>query len=129
MEIRALLGALWRNKTGPVLVAAQIALTLAVVVNMAYIVHQKLDDANKPTGMDFSDTFWFVTEPNTTDYNYAAAVKADLVYLHSLPGVVAATTVNNVPQTFSNSTIPFAADPQTLLNPNGGVFGTLYFGT
>ena len=50
MEIRALLSALWRNKTGPLLVAAQVALTLAVVVNMAYIVRQKLEDAGKPTG-------------------------------------------------------------------------------
>jgi putative ABC transport system permease protein len=129
MEIRPLLSALWRNKTGPLLVAAQVALTLAVVVNMAYIVHQKLADAGKPTGIDLGNTFWILTEANTADYNYPAAVKADLAYLNSLPGVVAATTVNNIPQTFSNSSLTFAADPQTLLNPSGGVFGTLYFGT
>jgi putative ABC transport system permease protein len=129
MEIRALLSAMWRNKTGPLLVAAQVALTLAVVVNMAYIVRQKLDDANKPTGLDLSNTFWIAAEANTSDYNYNAAVKADLAYLNSLPGVVAASPVNNVPQTFSNMDLPFAADPQTLLNPNGGEFGTLYFGT
>lgn len=129
MEIRALLSALWRNKTGPLLVAAQVALTLAVVVNMAYIVQQKLADANKPTGMSFSDSFWILAKANTSDYNYPAAVKADLAYLNSLPGVVAASTVNNIPQTYDNSDLPFAADPQTLLNPNGGVVGTLYFGT
>jgi putative ABC transport system permease protein len=129
MEIRALLSAMWRNKTGPLLVAAQVALTLAVVVNMAYIVQQKLQDANKPTGLDLKDTFWIATEASTADYNYPAAVKADLAYLNSLPGVVAASTVNNVPQTWSNTDLPFAADPQTLLNPNGGVFGTLYLGT
>ena len=63
MEIRALLSAMWRNKTGPLLVAAQVALTLAVVVNMAYIVRQKLEDANKPTGLDLTNTFWIATEP------------------------------------------------------------------
>jgi putative ABC transport system permease protein len=129
MEIRPLLAALWRNKTGPLLVAAQIALTLAVVVNMAYLVHQKLADAGKPTGIDLGNVFWITTEANTSDYNYAAAVKADLAYLNSLPGVVAASTANNIPQTFSNSSLTFAADPQTLLNPSGGTFGTLYFGT
>ena len=129
MEIRALLSAMWRNKTGPLLVAAQVALTLAVVVNMAYIVRQKLEDANKPTGLDLSNTFWIAAEANTSDYNYSAAVKGDLAYLNSLPGVVAASPVNNVPQTFSNMDLPFAADPQTLLNPNGGEFGTVYFGT
>ena len=129
MEIRALLSALWRSKTGPLLVAAQVALTLAVVVNMAYIVHQKLSDAGKPTGMDFGNMFWITTQANTPDFNYTAAVKADLQYLNALPGVVAATPVNNRPQTFSNMGLPFAADPQTLLNPNGGVPGTIYFGT
>jgi len=129
MEIRALLSALWRNKTGPLLVAAQVALTLAVVVNVAYIVRQKLEDANKPTGLDLNNTFWIATEASTSDYNYPAAVKADLTYLNSLPGVVAASTINHVPQTFSNTDMPFAADPQTLLNPNGGIFGALYFGT
>jgi len=129
MEIRALLSALWRNKTGPLLVGAQVALTLAVVVNVAYVVQQKLQDANKPTGLDLNNMFWIVTEANTADYNYPVAVKADLAYLNSLPGVVAASTVNNVPQTFSNSDMPFAADPHKLLNPNGGESGTLYFGT
>src|SRR5689334_22239164 len=106
MEIRALLSALWRNKTGPLLVAAQVALTLAVVVNMTYIVRQKLEDAGKPTGLDLNNTFWIVTEANNSEFNYPAAVKADLAYLNSLPGVVAASTVNNVPQTWSNMDLP-----------------------
>lgn len=129
MEIRALLSALWRNKTGPFLVAAQVALTLAVVVNMAYIVQQKLADAGKPTGMQLRDSFWIASEAITSGYNYPSAVKADLAWLNSLPGVLAASTVNNVPQTFDNMDLPFAADPQTLLTPNGGVDGTIYFGT
>jgi hypothetical protein len=45
--------------------------------------------------------FWIATKANTADYNYPAAVKADLAYLNSLPGVSAASTVNNLPQTWS----------------------------
>jgi putative ABC transport system permease protein len=129
MEIRALLSAMWRNKTGPLLVAAQVALTLAVVVNMAYIVRQRLEDAGKPTGLDLNNMFWIATQASTGDYNYAAAVKADLAYLNSLPGVLAASTANPLPQTWSNLGLPFASNPQTLQTPNGGVPGTIYFGT
>jgi len=129
MEIRALVSAMWRNKTGPLLVAAQVALTLAVVVNMAYIVRQRLEDAGKPTGLDLNNMFWIVTQASTLDYNYAAAVKADLAYLNSLPGVLAASTANHLPQTWSNMNLPFAANPQVLQTPNGGVPGTIYFGT
>ena len=129
MEIRALVSAMWRNRTGPILVAAQVALTLAVVVNMAYIVHQKLADAGKPTGLDLNNMFWITTEANTPDYNYPAAVKADLEYLNSLPGVVAASNINNLPQTWSSMNLPFATNPERLLIPNGGESGTIYFGT
>ena len=65
MEIRALLSALWRSKTGPLLVAAQVALTLAVVVNMAYIVRQRLADAGMPTGLDLNNMFWITTQAST----------------------------------------------------------------
>jgi putative ABC transport system permease protein len=129
MEIRALLSAMTRNKTGPLLVAAQIALTLAVVVNMAYLVRQKLEDAGKPTGLDLNNMFWIATKALTTDYNYVAAVKADLAYLNSMPGVLAASTANNLPQTWSNLGLPFASNAQALQTPNGGVGGTIYFGT
>ena len=129
MEIRALLSAMWRSKTGPLLVAAQVALTLAVVVNMAYIVRQRLEDAGKPTGLDLNNMFWITTQANTADFNYPAAVKADLTYLNSRPGVLAATTANNLPQTWSNMGLPFASSPQILQTPNGGVPGTIYFGT
>jgi len=129
MEIRALLSAMWRNKTGPLLVASQVALTLAVVVNMAYIVQEKLADASKPTGIDLHNTFWITTAANTSDYNYPAAVKADLAYLNSLPEVVAASPVNNLPQTWSSMDLPFASSPEQLQVPNGGVPGTVYFGT
>jgi putative ABC transport system permease protein len=129
MEIRALLSAMWRSKTGPLLVAAQVALTLAVVVNMAYIVRQRLEDAGMPTGLDLNNMFWITTQASTADYNYPAAVKADLAYLNSRPGVLAASTVNNLPQTWSNLGLPFASNPQILQTPNGGVPGTIYFGT
>ena len=97
MEIRALLSALRRNKTGPILVSAQVAITLAVLVNVAYIVQQRVEEVSKPTGMDLDNMFWVSTGTTSQDYNYATAVKADLIYLNSLPGVVAASTISNLP--------------------------------
>ena len=51
MEIRALLSAMWRNRTGPILVAAQVAITLAVVVNVGYVVQLRLKNVAEPTGL------------------------------------------------------------------------------
>ena len=129
MEIRALLSALKRNKTGPVLVSAQVAITLAVLVNVAYIVQQRVEEVSKPTGMDLDNMFWIATGASSPDYNYATAVKADLAYLNSLPGVVAASTINNLPQTGSITGLPFASNAEALQRPNGGTGALVYFGT
>lgn len=129
MEIRALFSALRRNKTGPILVAVQVAITLAVLVNVAYIVQQRIEEVSKPTGMDLDNLFWIATGASSRDFNYATAVKADLIYLNSLPGVVAASTINNLPQTGATTGLPFAANLEALQRPNGGTGALIYFGT
>src|SRR3954454_16949819 len=98
MEIRALLSALWRNRVGPVLVAAQVAVTLAVVVNVSYIVPTSLENISQPTGIDTSNIFWLVSTAYTPEFNQVAAIPADVAWLQSLPGVVAAATASSVPQ-------------------------------
>jgi putative ABC transport system permease protein len=129
VEILALLSALRRNKTGPILVAVQVAITLAVLVNVAYIVQQRIEEVSKPTGMDLDNLFWIATGTTSRDVNYATAVKADLIYLNSLAGVVAASTINNLPQTGFMTGLPFAASSEALQSPNGGTGAQVYFGT
>jgi putative ABC transport system permease protein len=128
VEIRALLSALRRNKTGPVLVSVQVAITLAVLVNVAYIVRQRVEEVSKPTGMDLDNMFWIATGTSSPDFNYATAVKGDLIYLNSLPGVVAASPINSLPQTGSITGLPFASNLEALQRPNGGIGGLIYFG-
>jgi putative ABC transport system permease protein len=112
LEIRPLLSALWRTRTGPLLVAVQVAIALAVLVNVAYIVQQRIATARAPTGIDLSNIFWIAGQAYSPDYNQATAVKADLAYLNSIPGVVAAAISSNLPQIFSESDLPFASTPE-----------------
>src|SRR5262245_22337950 len=128
MEIRALLTSMWRSRTGPILVAAQVALTLAVVVNVAYIVQQRLATATKPTGIDIPNIFWFTVAPQETNYNYAAAVEADLAYLNSLPGVIAATTSNGAPQTWNTMGLLFGPTQESVTTP-AATPARVYFAT
>ena len=127
MEIRALMKAMWRSRTGPLLVAAQVAITLAVLTNVAYIVQQRLETAGKPTGMDVDNIFWATVQPYVQEYNYEAAARSDLAWLNSLPAVVAATTTNILPQTWSGLGLPFAAKAEQLNTPNGGTGGRIYY--
>jgi putative ABC transport system permease protein len=129
VEIRSLLKSLWRNKTGPLLVSAQVSITLVVLVNVAWVVEQRIEQVNLPTGLDLDNMFWIETQATSKDYPYASAVEADLSYLNSLPGIAAATTTNNLPQTGSQLGLPFASNPETLQKPNAATGAAIYFGT
>src|SRR5215831_4921688 len=128
MEIRSLLSAMWRNRVGPVLVAVQVAITLSVVVNVAYIVQLRLENTSQPTGIDIDNIFWVVSTAYTPEYNPVSATPADLTWLQSLPGVVAAANSNLIPQGFGTMTLPFAAD-MAALEKGGGAGSVVYLGT
>lgn len=133
MEIRALLSAMWRSRVGPVLVAAQVAITLAVVVNVAYIVKLRVDNISQATGVDVDNLFWVSMQAYVPDYNAAVAAPADVTWLQSLPGVVAAASSNLVPQGFGSTILPFSNDPALLERaegPGNGVMPAVtYLGT
>lgn len=125
METRAMLSAMWRSRTGPILVAAQVAITLAVLVNVTYIIQQRVANISQPTGLDLPNIFWVQTQAYTPEYNLAAAIPADLDYLKKLPGVKAAATSFLVPQNWSTMTLPYSPDP-TVLEKGGGAPAVTY---
>jgi len=111
MEIKALLKALWRSRTGPVLIAVQIAIALAVLVNIAYVVAGRIEVYRRPTGIDIDNIFWVMSQGFGKDYDQASAVRSDLAYLNGLPGVIAAAASLSLPQTFSGYGLPFSTTP------------------
>src|SRR5579862_2437782 len=110
-NIRPILSALLRNRTGAVLVATQIALALAILVNATYIVKQRIDTINHPTGMDEANLFAIDAFGFTTRYDHASAVHADLAWLGSLDGVESASVSNAIPLSMSGSSSPLFRTP------------------
>lgn len=112
-NIRPLLSALRRNPTGAVLVALQVAITLAVLVNAAWIVTQRIEKIERPTGIDTRDTFEILMSGSSRRFNIEQAERADLAYLRGLPGVVAATTTLGTPLTESGGDTDLSRKPGT----------------
>jgi putative ABC transport system permease protein len=106
LNIRPILSSLLRNRTGAVLVALQIALALAILVNATYIAKQRVDSINRPTGIDDPNLFVIESAGFTSRYDYASSVRDDLAYLRQLPGVVAAAPTNAVPLSGNGSAAP-----------------------
>jgi putative ABC transport system permease protein len=88
-----------RNWTGPVLVAAQISITLAVLINAVYIVKQRVDRIGRPTGIDVENIFVIRSVGVNDKYAHEAAMRADLAYLRGVTGVVAAAPISSPPLT------------------------------
>ncbi len=97
LNVRPILSALLRNRTGAVLVAVQVAIALAVLVNAIYIVVQRIDKIHRPTGLDEQNIFVIQSGGFTERYHEVPSVREDLAYLRSLDGVIAATPSNSVP--------------------------------
>ena len=101
MEIRPILSALLRSKTGAFLIAAQVALTLAILGNAIYIVQDRLEIAARPSGADEANTFYIRLYSFREGVDVPAMLDADLAMVRALPGVKAVATANMAPLTQS----------------------------
>ncbi|WP_133499309.1 ABC transporter permease [Cognatilysobacter terrigena] len=124
MEIRPILSALLRSKTGAVLIAAQIALTLAIIANALYIVNDRVARSIRPSGIDEANSF-FITFAGIGDMaDKEAMQKRDVEVLKAIPGVVDAAWVNQYPMTQNGWGLGLTTTPQ---DPSSGVNGAAYF--
>ena len=99
MAIKALCSSLWRSPVGPLLLAVQVALSMMILANVAYVVSVRLETTGRPTGMDLDNIFWIRSEGHGQNYDQQSVTRFDLEYLNSLPGVLAACATSSIPQT------------------------------
>jgi putative ABC transport system permease protein len=97
MEIRPILSAMLRNKTGAILVGLQIALTLAVVANAVFIIMQRVEKIGRPPGIDSDNLFFVQSYGFGPNYDQRSTIDNDLRLLRSLPGVLSASPINGIP--------------------------------
>ena len=86
MEIRPILSALLRNRAGAILVALQIAITLAIVVNAVYLTQQRVSKISRDSGIDDQNIFSFVAQGFEKDFDFHGMVRDDMALIRQLPG-------------------------------------------
>jgi putative ABC transport system permease protein len=60
MEIRPILSTLLRHRTGPLLVALQVALSLAILANAIFVVQQRVAASQRPSGVADEDNVGYL---------------------------------------------------------------------
>jgi len=113
MEIRPILSAMLRNKTGPILVALQVALSLGILANSLHIVNERREVVARPSGLsDEAATFYFTVRNLNNDgpEQQLATMKREADVLRAVPGVAAVANVTQMPLSRSGSNSSVALD-------------------
>ena len=99
MEIKPIFSALMRSKTGPVLVAVQVALSLAILANALHIVSVRQGIAARPTGIANEEQVFNldvkVLHPGGHEQQLATQ-KAEAAALRAVPGIASVAGTNQI---------------------------------
>lgn len=106
MTISPILSALLRNKTGAVLVAVQVAISLAILANALHIVNVRQAVAARPSGVADESSVFYVSSrylvKESAEYDLAVQ-RREIALLSAMSGVASVATVNQHPMTNSGS--------------------------
>lgn len=111
MNVKPVVSALLRNRVGAILVALEIAIALAVLVNAAFIVGQRIAKIDEPTGLAYHDMFAITLAGLTSDFDLQRSMRDDLAYLRGLHGIVTAAPSGTIPLTGDGSSGSLYLEP------------------
>lgn len=111
MEIRPIISAMWRNRTGPILIALQIAIALAIITNAAFIIEQRYEKMNRPTGMDEQNLIFARSIGFGKSYDQLSTIREDMDTLEAMPGIVSVGFIDEIPLSGSGSNSSFSSTP------------------
>jgi putative ABC transport system permease protein len=97
MELGPIWRALMRNKTSYILIALQIAVTMAIMVNAIGIIQDRSKQMARPSGIDEENIFYVTSLVYDPDTDGEALGESDLDALRKFPGVHNAVLTNTVP--------------------------------
>jgi putative ABC transport system permease protein len=106
VEIRPILSSLLRSRTGPLLVALQVAISLAILANALFVVQQRIASSQRPSGVDREQDVGYVFARPMERRSHADALaeqQRELAALKALPGVVSAAWTSQMPMSRSGS--------------------------
>ena len=134
MTLPPILAALKKHKAGVILITLQIALTLAIVCNAVFIIGQRIDRINRPSGIDEKNLFLitqaWVGAPNGDDQGSIdkldAMQQTDVATLRNLPDVESAIAINTLPLLNSTWSGGIGLKPN---QQNSTAQAAFYFGT
>ncbi len=126
MEIRPILSALLRNKTAPLLIAAQVAISLAILANALHVINLRLATSARPSGIEDEANVFYIAKRPLQKLNHAdtlAQQQRDAEALAAIPGVKAVSFASQMPMSQSGNNSGLSTDrKQTQSTATAGMY-------
>jgi len=113
MEIRPILSQLMKSRTGPLLVAVQVAISLAILVNALFIVQQRIAVSERPSGVADERNVGYVTARPLRTLSHPevlAEQQRELELIRGIGGVQSVAWTSQMPLSRSGSSGSVRAD-------------------
>lgn len=126
MHFFPILSTLGRHRTAAALIVLEIAVTCAIVCNAVFVISQRLERMDKPSGIVEDEIVRVQLAGLGTTEDAVALTAADVTALRAIPGVKAAASSNMVPFGGSswNSDISLIRD-----DPDAPINAAIYLGS
>lgn len=124
MELGPIWRAILRNKSSYSLIALQIAVTMAIMVNAIAIIQERSAQVGRPSGVDEANIITLRSVSFLPDADMRPMIDEDLAMLRSMPGVQDAIATNSFPLRNGGWSMSLTTEP----GPNVDGIGTaIYF--
>lgn len=125
MDIRPIFFTLRRHKLTCCLLVLQIALTCAIVCNTIFLISQRLDRMNMPSGIAEQELVYVQLANIGSRPDAKARAEEDLAALQSISGVKSATLISELPFDYGSNNMDVRTDPSQRM---ATLSSTQYFG-
>ncbi len=126
MDILPILSTLRRHKTAAGLIALEIALSCAIVSNAVFLIGDRLERMQRPSGLAESEIVQVQLVGGAKDRSAQAVTREDLAALRALPGVRSAAGTNQIPYGGSSWNLDVELQPN---QANPTLNATVYIGS
>lgn len=124
MELGPIWRAILRNKSSYALIALQIAVTMAIMVNAIAIIQERATQMARPSGTDEDNIITLTSVAFVPDADMRTMIDEDLALLRGMPGVRDAIATNSFPLRSGGWSMSLSTEP----GPSTDGIGTaIYF--
>lgn len=111
MELGPIWRAILRNKSSYALIALQIAVTMAIMVNAIAIIQERATQMARPSGTDEDNIITLTSVAFVPDADMRTMIDGDLALLRGMPGVRDAIATNSFPLRSGGWSMSLSTEP------------------